>query len=138
MHAHKFLPVVTMVAVVAMSSNVFAADTPEEASLREALRNSSSEVSQPQALPAATEPASVEIPPPSSAGVSVPPPSASPSISAPADVSKSSVLSPIESPALPVSATKEERLTALLAKYKADEITPEEYHIQRAAILAAP
>jgi hypothetical protein len=33
---------------------------------------------------------------------------------------------------------KEQELQALLEKYKADQITPEEYHKQRAAILAEP
>jgi hypothetical protein len=41
-------------------------------------------------------------------------------------------------PALPISAGKEARLQALLEKYKADQLTPEEYHQQRAAILAEP
>ena len=47
-------------------------------------------------------------------------------------------LRPIASPALPISASKQEQLSALLAKYMADQITPEEYHRQRAAILARP
>ena len=47
-------------------------------------------------------------------------------------------MKPIAAPTLPISATKEERLQALLAKYKADQISPEEYHKQRAAILAEP
>jgi len=47
-------------------------------------------------------------------------------------------MKPIAAPALPISATKADRLQALLAKYKADQITPEEYHQQRAAILAEP
>jgi len=33
---------------------------------------------------------------------------------------------------------KEAQLQALLARYKADLITPEQYHKQRAAILAQP
>ena len=41
-------------------------------------------------------------------------------------------------PALPISASKADQLKALLAKYKTDQITPEEYHQQRAAILAQP
>jgi hypothetical protein len=41
-------------------------------------------------------------------------------------------------PASPVSASKAGQLKALLEKYKADQITPEEYHQQRAAILAQP
>ena len=45
---------------------------------------------------------------------------------------------PIVAPALPISITKEEQLQALLEKYKTDQITPMEYHKQRAAILAEP
>jgi hypothetical protein len=47
-------------------------------------------------------------------------------------------MKPMEAPALPISASKEDQLQALLAKYKADQISPEEYHQQRAAILAQP
>lgn len=47
-------------------------------------------------------------------------------------------LKPIEAPALPISADKQARLQALLAKYKADQITPEEYQKQRGEILAEP
>lgn len=47
-------------------------------------------------------------------------------------------LKPIEAPAPPVSADKEAQLQALLAKYMADQVTPEEYQQQRAAILAEP
>jgi hypothetical protein len=41
-------------------------------------------------------------------------------------------------PALPISADKEQQLDTLLAQYKANLISPEEYQKQRAAILAAP
>lgn len=44
----------------------------------------------------------------------------------------------IAAPALPISSSKAERLQSLLDKYKADQITPDEYHQQRAAILAEP
>ena len=47
-------------------------------------------------------------------------------------------LKPIETPLLPISAAQEAQLQALLAKYKADQITPEEYHRRRAEILAQP
>jgi hypothetical protein len=47
-------------------------------------------------------------------------------------------LKPIESPLLPISAVQQAQLQALLAKYKANQITPEEYHNQRAEILAQP
>ncbi|HWH71089.1 MAG TPA: hypothetical protein VNT26_17005 [Candidatus Sulfotelmatobacter sp.] len=42
---------------------------------------------------------------------------------------------PLEGPALPIAADKQQSLAELLRKYKADEITPEEYHQQRAKIL---
>lgn len=44
---------------------------------------------------------------------------------------------PMVAPPLPISTTKEQQLEALLAQYKADQISPEEYQKQRAAILAA-
>jgi hypothetical protein len=47
-------------------------------------------------------------------------------------------LTPIEGPPPSVTADKEQRLQELSAKYKADQITPEEYHQQRAKILAEP
>jgi colicin import membrane protein len=43
---------------------------------------------------------------------------------------------PIEAPALPISAEKQALLAELLRKYKADEITPEEYFKQKVKILA--
>ena len=45
---------------------------------------------------------------------------------------------PIGGPPPAVAADKEQRLQELLRKYKADQITPEEYHQQRAKILAEP
>ncbi len=47
-------------------------------------------------------------------------------------------LPPLEAPALPITADKEQRLAELLRKYKADEITAEQYHQERAQILAEP
>jgi len=47
-------------------------------------------------------------------------------------------LKPIEGPPLPLSADKQQRLAELLQKYKADQITPEQYHTERAKILAEP
>ena len=41
-----------------------------------------------------------------------------------------------EPPALPVTPEQEAELQALLSKYMADDVSPEEYHKQRAAILA--
>ena len=45
---------------------------------------------------------------------------------------------PLQGPPPSISADKEQRLQELLQKYKADQITPEEYHQQRARILAEP
>jgi hypothetical protein len=44
----------------------------------------------------------------------------------------------VEGPALPISADKQKRLADLLARYQADEITPAQYHQERAKILAEP
>ena len=41
----------------------------------------------------------------------------------------------LEAPVLPISADKQQRLAELLRKYKADELTPEQYHAERAKIL---
>ena len=55
-----------------------------------------------------------------------------------ADAGKEIGLKPVTAPALPIAADKASRLQALLTKYQADQISPEEYHKQRAAILAEP
>ena len=47
-------------------------------------------------------------------------------------------LKPIVAPPLPISPAKEAQLEALLARYKADQITAEQYQTTRARILAAP
>jgi colicin import membrane protein len=47
-------------------------------------------------------------------------------------------LSQVNAPALPISATKQEKLAALLQQYKADQLSPEEYQTRRAAIIAEP
>lgn len=47
-------------------------------------------------------------------------------------------IKPITAPAQPIPLSKEDKLNQLLARYKADQITPEEYHAQRAAIIAEP
>jgi hypothetical protein len=45
---------------------------------------------------------------------------------------------PLQPPPPAVPASKQQRLDDLLAKYRADQITPEQYHQQRATILAEP
>jgi hypothetical protein len=47
-------------------------------------------------------------------------------------------LKPVTAPPLPISGSKEARLTELLRQYRADQITPEQYHKERAKILAEP
>ena len=51
-------------------------------------------------------------------------------------VKTSSEFAPIIAPALPLSGVQQQKLLDLLAKYKADQISPEEYHHQRAAIIS--
>lgn len=68
---------------------------------------------------------------------------ASKPVSAPAGdnnnyVGRSLGLKQIVAPPLPISASKQAKLDELLNQYKADRITPEQYHQQRAAILAEP
>jgi len=44
----------------------------------------------------------------------------------------------MEGPPSPIPAEKQKRLQDLLRKYQADEITPQQYHEERAKILAEP
>lgn len=46
-------------------------------------------------------------------------------------------LPPIPGPDLPISAEQQQQLSALLQRYKADEITPDQYQAERAKILQA-
>jgi deoxyribodipyrimidine photolyase len=69
------------------------------------------------------------------------PPAQAPQPASPADntyLGQDLGMKPIAAPAVPISASKQQRLAALLQKYEADQITPDEYHQQRAAILAEP
>ncbi|MBE0542215.1 MAG: hypothetical protein IH623_12580, partial [Verrucomicrobia bacterium] len=100
------------------------------AALRQELQ--SPDTRRPAAAPApsAYEPARVVAQPPrsgASAAFPEPPaPSVAPSFRSP------------EAPPSPIPAAKELELVELLRKYRADEISPEEYHRQRAAVLARP
>ena len=47
-------------------------------------------------------------------------------------------LQPLQGPPSSLPAGKEARLAELLKRYKADQITPQEYHTERAKILAEP
>lgn len=64
-----------------------------------------------------------------------------PSTPAPAPVAPAPASAPVSTkvitaPASPIPASKEQRLAALLQQYKADLITPQQYHEERAKILA--
>jgi hypothetical protein len=54
------------------------------------------------------------------------------------NVGKNLGFQPVEAPPPPISAQKQAELKDLLAKYMANQVTPEEYHKARAAILAEP
>jgi hypothetical protein len=43
---------------------------------------------------------------------------------------------PLTAPPLPISSSKQQLLDQLLVRYKADQITPEQYQAERAKILA--
>jgi hypothetical protein len=100
-------------------------------------------------MPTTTEPAPSPAPPvvpatmPATNAIAAQPP-VKPALSKPAppasvkQAGNEPGFKPIVAPPLPISMTKEEQLQALLDKYKADQITPEEYFKQRAAILAEP
>ncbi len=90
--------------------------------------------------PATTVPATVPASAPDSASQSpvqsgVPNPASSVTAVVPG---KELGLKPMEAPYVPISAAQLAQLQDLLAKYKANEITPAEYHKQRAGILAHP
>ena len=48
------------------------------------------------------------------------------------------VMKPIEAPPVPLSADKQQRLAELLQQYQKDQLSPEQYHQQRAKVLAEP
>jgi hypothetical protein len=72
------------------------------------------------------------------AQVGLPPQQAKTAPAPAAGLKGSPAFPPVEGPPLPISAAKDQRLQELLRRYKADEITPEQYHQQRAKILAEP
>jgi hypothetical protein len=45
---------------------------------------------------------------------------------------------PLVGPPSPISSEKQQRLGELLQRYKADQVTPEQYQVERAKILAGP
>ena len=62
-----------------------------------------------------------------------------PAAAKPAPTAKNApAFQPLPVPVLPLSGDKQQKLAELLRKYRADEITPEQYHTERAKILAEP
>jgi len=64
------------------------------------------------------------------------PASPAPAAPKPKAVKTAQPFPPIAGPPPTVSGDKQQRLAELLRKYRADEITPEEYHQQRAKIMS--
>jgi hypothetical protein len=126
----------------AYSESVPTADPESMARAREAMRQKLKELeSTPAPAPAVTPE-----PPKPTVAVAPPPPASTPE-PAPKPVAKpaqnlapvaTSTYKPIEAPASPFSSAKQAKLSELLARYRADAITAQEYHAQRAAIIAEP
>ena len=65
--------------------------------------------------------------------------SAPPSTATPrASKSQPLTFTPMEAPESPIPASKEQQLQQLLDQYRADQITPQDYHEKRAKILSEP
>jgi hypothetical protein len=79
----------------------------------------------------------LEAQPPIAAGAAAPASAPQPS-KKPKTIKDLPPFPPIPAPPPAVSADKAQRLAELLRKYKAEEITPEEYHQQRAKVLSQP
>ncbi len=122
-------------------------DAKVQAKARAALEQKMSELNQQNWATPAVAPATP--PPPQTQPVAISPvkpapPAVKPEVMSPANQinanypGKELGLKPIQAPLLPISAAKEAQLQALLERYKADQITPEQYHAERARILAEP
>ena len=114
---------------------------------RAALEQKMSELNQPNWATPAVAPATAHAPPTRPAAVrpvKAAPPAVKPVVmSPPSQINanypgKELGLKPIVAPPLPISAAKQAQLQALLERYQADRITPEQYHTERARILAEP
>lgn len=117
-------------APVAKSSSKFsevpgADDDAAAAKMREALHQKIA--AEPAVAPAVATTAAVAAP-------------AKPVAPAPAPAATSVVANPAPEPAIApaFSGSKQDRLSALLQQYRADQITPQQYHTQRAKIIAEP
>jgi hypothetical protein len=118
------------------------ADSESIAKARETLRQKMKELdAQPLALTNAPASAAAK-PAPAKPMPTATKPEAKPAVEKvtkkPAAVKNAPVFPAIQGPPSPVSGDKQQRLAELLRKYKADELTPEEYHVQRTKIMSEP
>jgi hypothetical protein len=112
-------------------------DSEAIAKAREALRQKMNELDMQPVAAVAPAPVPAIQPKPVAAGGAATPPVLEPT----KPTKRSQILlsfPPLQGPPPAVAADKEQRLQELLRKYRADQITPEDYHQQRAKILAEP
>jgi hypothetical protein len=124
-----------------------ASDTEAQVRARAALEQKTSELNQQNWATPAVAPAASSAPqtqPVAVSPVKPAPPAVTPEVMTPANQinanypGKEPGLKPIQAPPPSISAAKETQLQALLERYKIDQITPEQYHTERAKILAEP
>jgi hypothetical protein len=150
MQISKFFLLVCAAAFCAAVLPLRAADPDSEsiAKAREALRQKMKELeAQPPAqttaparaaAPASAAAKPAEAKPQATASKPEVKPTAEKATKSPAAVKNAPAFPPIQAPPPTVSADKQQRLADLLRKYKAEELTPEEYHQQRAKIMSEP
>jgi len=132
------VPVETPVAApakVEFTEPVTVSEDAAAARMREALEKKMAELSAKPAV-AVESPAPVVKPVPPSP-VAKPQPKVVAAPVAPVIAAKPAAAK-IEAPASPLPVTKQDRLAELLRRYKADELSAQDYHSQRATILAQP
>src|SRR5208282_3847230 len=139
MQISKSFPAVCAAAVCVSFITVRAEDTPAQTAARAAMMETMNALEAQPAQPAAPQTQPVAISP-----VKPAPPAVKPEVVSRVNQfngnypGKELGLKPIQAPPLPISAAKQAQLQGLLDSYRADQITPEQYHTQRAKILAEP
>ena len=102
-----------------------------------------SEIEKSKTQPAPA-PVATPAPIPAAAPVAASPAAVKPGVTSPTNVLNANIptgvlgLKAIAPPLLPVTASQQSQLLDLLAKYKANQVSPEEYYKRRAEILAQP
>ena len=118
-----------------MQPNATAAPTEAEKAHEQALRNAAA-AAKAQLEDHSKEQVKVGTPPLAVVPPVAPPPAPEPK-AAPATPKPSEPPAPEPVP-LPITGVKQQRLTKLLEAYKNDQLTPAQYHQERAKILAEP